>query len=60
MSIEYAILMGTIRYLDQRYTCALNVEVDMSNKQRLAGLAVFLGELAFIGVASYLVVRYYL
>ena len=32
----------------------------MSNKQRLAGLAVFLGELAFIGVASYLVVRYYL
>lgn len=32
----------------------------MSNKQRVVGWVVFLGELAFIGVASYLVVRYYL
>ena len=24
--------MDTIRYLDPRYTCALNVEVDMSNR----------------------------
>jgi len=32
----------------------------MSNKQRIAGWALFLGELAFIGVGSYLVVRYYL
>lgn len=32
----------------------------MSNKQRLAGVAVFLGELAFVLGGSYIVVRYYL
>ncbi len=32
----------------------------MSNKQRLAGWAVFIGELVCIGVGSYVVVRYLL
>ncbi len=31
----------------------------MSNKQRVAGWAVFLGELAFIGGVGYLIARYY-
>lgn len=32
----------------------------MSNKQRIAGWAVFIGELALIGVVAYLIDRYYL
>ena len=35
-------------------------EVEMSIKQRIAGIAVFIGELTFILGSAYLVVRYYL
>lgn len=31
----------------------------MSNKQRVAGWAVFLGELVFIGVIGYIISVYY-